>query len=84
MACPFVTPDSATQSSARADQVLISGMFARRQHKRWHVVVVEVAGYPAGALRLWPIADFDRECDDLDGVVLPAEIAVGDRRICGL
>ena len=50
-------------------------------HPLQHVVVIELAGHPAGALRLRPVADLGREGDDFDGAVGPAEIAVGDRRI---
>src|SRR5262245_52306246 len=50
-------------------------------HPLEHVLVVELAGHPAGALWLRPIADLDRESDDLDRAVLPAEIPVGGCRI---
>ena len=48
-----------------------------------HVVVVELAGQPARALRLRPIADLGGKCDNLHGLVLPAEIPVGGRRVIG-
>jgi hypothetical protein len=48
-----------------------------------HIVVVELAGHPAGALRLRPIADLGREGDDFESAVFTAVIPVGDRRIGG-
>src|SRR6516225_1769035 len=53
-------------------------------HPLQHVVVVELAGEPAGALWLPPIAHPGRESDDLDGAVFTAEIPGGGRRIRGL
>src|SRR5260370_36910951 len=46
-----------------------------------HVGVVELAGHPARALRLWPISDFGRERDALKCAVLPAAVPAGARRI---
>src|SRR5262249_39430164 len=50
-------------------------------HPLKHVVAVELAGDSAGAFRVWPIADLNRECGNLDAAVLPAEKTGGGRRI---
>jgi hypothetical protein len=52
-------------------------------HPLEHIVVVELAGHPAGALRLRPIADFDCVGDDFEGTVFAAVIPVSGRRIRG-
>jgi hypothetical protein len=46
-------------------------------------VTVELAGQPAGACGLRPIADLDAEGDHLEGFVLPSVVAVGGRGIAG-